>query len=414
MAQKFIENGYNIVHENEESDICVINTCTVTNIADKKSRQIIRHVKKKNPNAIIVVTGCYAEVNRKKLEDIQEIDIIIGNSEKKDIVSIVENKMLVDETKTINEEKYFSEFGITTYTEKTRAVIKVQDGCNNFCSYCIIPYARGRIRSRNIENVKKEIEEAVKNGIKEVVITGIHIASYGRDFSNNIGLIDLLEEINKIEGLERIRLGSLEPNIINEEFVTRLKKLNKICNHFHLSLQSGCDETLKRMNRKYTTEQFRKVVKLLRDNFKDVALTTDVIVGFPGETETEFETTYKFLEDIKFSKMHIFKYSPRQGTVAAKMPNQIDANIKEQRSKRLIELSNKNEKNFIEINIGKTLEVLFETKTNDEYTEGHTTNYIVVKAKGEKLENTTQIVKIEKVENNILTGKICNNLVTNQ
>ena len=406
MAQKFIENGYNIVHENEESDICVINTCTVTNIADKKSRQIIRHVKKKNPNAIIVVTGCYAEVNRKKLEDIQEIDIIIGNSEKKDIVSIVENKMLVDETKTINSEKYFSEFGITTYTEKTRAVIKVQDGCNNFCSYCIIPYARGRIRSRNIENVKKEIEEAVKNGIKEVVITGIHIASYGRDFSNNIGLIDLLEEINKIEGLERIRLGSLEPNIINEEFVTRLKKLNKICNHFHLSLQSGCDETLKRMNRKYTTEQFRKVVKLLRDNFKDVALTTDVIVGFPGETETEFETTYKFLEDIKFSKMHIFKYSPRQGTVATKMPNQIEANVKEQRSKRLIELSNRDEKEFIEVNIGKTLEVLFETKTNDEYTEGHTTNYIVVKAKGTNLENTKQFVKIEKTEQNILIGKI--------
>ena len=414
MAQKFIENGYKIVHENEESDICVINTCTVTNVADKKSRQIIRHAKKKNPNAMIVVTGCYAEINRKNLEDIQEIDIIIGNSEKKDIVSIVESKMLVDETKTINEEKYFSEFGITTYTEKTRAVIKVQDGCNNFCSYCIIPYARGRIRSRNIENVKKEIEEAVKNGIKEVVITGIHIASYGRDFSNGIGLINLLEEINKIKGLERIRLGSLEPNIINEEFVARLKKLNKICNHFHLSLQSGCDETLKRMNRKYTTEQFRKVVKLLRDNFENVALTTDVIVGFPGETETEFEITYKFLEEIKLSKMHIFKYSPRQGTVAAKMPNQIDANIKEQRSKRLIELSNKNEKNFIEINIGKTLEVLFETKTNDEYTEGHTTNYIIVKAKGEKLENTTQIVKIEKVENNILTGKICNNLVTNQ
>ena len=375
MAQKFIENGYKIVHENEESDICVINTCTVTNVADKKSRQIIRHAKKKNPNAMIVVTGCYAEINRKNLEDIQEIDIIIGNSEKKDIVSIAENKMLVDENKTINEEKYFSEFGITTYTEKTRAVIKVQDGCNNFCSYCIIPYARGRIRSRNIENVKKEIEEAVKNGIKEVVITGIHIASYGRDFSNGIGLINLLEEINKIKGLERIRLGSLEPNIINEEFVARLKKLNKICNHFHLSLQSGCDETLKRMNRKYTTEQFRKVVKLLRDNFENVALTTDVIVGFPGETETEFETTYKFLEDIKFSKMHIFKYSPRQGTVATKMPNQIEANVKEQRSKRLIELSNKNEKNFIEINIGKTLEVLFETKTNDEYTEGHTTNY---------------------------------------
>ena len=406
MAQKFIEKNYKIVHEDEKSDICVINTCTVTNIADKKSRQIIRHVKKLNPNAVIVVTGCYAEVNRKSLENIQEIDIIIGNSEKKDIVDIVENKMFVDSNRTINEEKCFSEFGTITYTEKTRAVIKVQDGCNNFCSYCIIPYARGRIRSRKIENVIKEIEEAVKKGIKEVVITGIHIASYGKDFENDIRLIDLLEEINKIEGLERIRLGSLEPTIINEEFIKRLKKLDKICNHFHLSLQSGCDETLKRMNRKYSIAEFKKVVTLLRENFNDVALTTDIIVGFPGETETEFETTYKFLKEIKFNKMHVFKYSPRQGTIAAKMPNQIEANIKEERSKKLIELSNKNEKEFMEANIGKTLEVLFETKIDNGYIEGHTTNYIVVKAKDSKTENTIKKVKIETLDNNVLIGNI--------
>lgn len=406
MTQKFVENGYKVVHTEEKSDICVINTCTVTNIADKKSRQIIRHVKTLNPEALIVVTGCYAEVNRKELESVKEIDIIISNAEKKDIVSITENKLHKREIKAIGEEKEYSEFGTVTYTEKTRAVIKVQDGCNNFCSYCIIPYAKGRVRSRKIENVVAEIKKIVEHGIKEVVITGIHIASYGKDFENKTELIDLLEEINKIEGLKRIRLGSLEPKIITEEFVTRLKKLDKICNHFHLSLQSGCDDTLKRMNRKYTVEEFRKGVKLLRDNFEDVALTTDIIVGFPGETENEFETTYKFLEEIKFSKMHVFKYSIREGTVAAKMENQIDGSIKEKRSQELIKLSNKNEEEFMKKNVGKVVEVLFENRKENGYTEGHTTNYITVEAEREDLENTVRKVKIEGIEREILVGKV--------
>ena len=298
MTQKFVENGYKVVHVEEQSDICVINTCTVTNMADKKSRQMIRHIKQLNKDAIIVATGCYAQVNRKELEELDEIDIVVSNNEKQDIVSIVESKLHFNSAKPIEEEMEFSEFGTVTYTEKTRAVIKVQDGCNNFCSYCIIPYAKGRVRSRKLENVITEIKKIVEKGIKEVVITGIHVASYGKDFDNDIRLINLLEEINQIEGLKRIRLGSLEPKIITEDFVKRLKKLDKICNHFHLSLQSGCNETLKRMNRKYTIEEFQKVTELLRENFEEVALTTDIIVGFPGETEEEFEMTYKFLEKI--------------------------------------------------------------------------------------------------------------------
>ena len=406
MTQKFVENGYKVVHVEEQSDICVINTCTVTNMADKKSRQMIRHIKQLNKDAIIVATGCYAQVNRKELEELDEIDIVVSNNEKQDIVSIVESKLHFNSAKPIEEEMEFSEFGTVTYTEKTRAVIKVQDGCNNFCSYCIIPYAKGRVRSRKLENVITEIKKIVEKGIKEVVITGIHVASYGKDFDNDIRLINLLEEINQIEGLKRIRLGSLEPKIITEDFVKRLKKLDKICNHFHLSLQSGCNETLKRMNRKYTIEEFQKVTELLRENFEEVALTTDIIVGFPGETEEEFEMTYKFLEKIKFSKMHVFKYSIRQGTVAAKMPNQIDGTIKEKRSQKLIELSNKNEIEFMKNCIGKTIEVLFEEEKEDGYIEVHTTNYVVIETKGKDLENTIKKVRVENLEGNLLKGKI--------
>jgi len=396
MAQKFVERGYKIVHLEEESDICIINTCTVTNIADKKSRQTIRHVKDLNPNAVIVATGCYAQVNRKELENLKEIDMVISNNEKSDIVSILENNLINRNIKPIEEEKEFSEFGTITYTEKTRAVIKVQDGCNNFCSYCIIPYAKGRIRSRKIENVIAEIKEIVKQGIKEVVITGIHIASYGKDFEKKIELIDLLEEIDKVEGLKRIRLGSLEPNLITEEFVERLKKLSKICEHFHLSLQSGCNDTLKRMNRKYTTEQFKHSVDLLRKAFKDVALTTDIIVGFPGETTEEFEITYQFLKEIKFSKMHIFKYSPRKGTIAAKMNQQIDGKIKEQRSKILIKLSDENEKEYLDKYLNTTLEVLFESKKENGRTEGHTKNYITLEAERRRIRKQNKSSKSNK------------------
>ena len=377
-------------------------------MADKKSRQIIRQAKQKNNEAVVVATGCYAQVSKEELEKIEELDIIIGNSEKNDIVHIVENYSngKSQNVGKIEEEKEFQDFGTITYTEKTRAVIKVQDGCNNFCSYCIIPYAKGRVRSRKVESVIKEVQEIVKKGIKEVVITGIHVASYGKDFTDGTKLIDLLEQINKIEGLKRIRLGSIEPNLITEEFVERLGNVDKICDHFHLSLQSGCNDTLKRMNRKYTIEEFENSVKLLRKRFPNVALTTDIIVGFPGETEEEFNKTYKFLKKIKFSKTHIFKYSPRKGTLAAKMKDQIDARTKEKRSSILIDLSNKNEIEFLERYIGKELEVLFETKTQENYIEGHTTNYIKVKTKGNNLENTIRKVKIIEREGLELTGKM--------
>ena len=395
--QKFIEAGYEIVDFEDKADVYIINTCTVTNMADKKSRQMIRRVKELNEESILVAVGCYAQVAKDDLSKIEEIDLILGVNEKNNIVNYVEEYMKNRNKKIdISDLKYdtqFVDFGSITYTEKTRAVIKVQDGCNQFCSYCIIPYARGRVRSRNKESILKEITEIAKKDIKEVVITGIHIASYGKDFKEEYKLIHLLEDINKIDGIERIRLGSLEPTIITEDFVKRLSKLEKICDHFHLSLQSGCDETLKRMNRKYTTEEFRIVVKLLRKYFENVLLTTDIIVGFPGETEEELEKTYNFLDEIKFYKMHVFKYSPRKGTVAAKMKEQIDGNIKEERSKKLIEMSNKNEAEYNNTYIGKKVKVLFEEREG-EYMKGHTTNYIMVKFKtDENLEN--KIVEVE-------------------
>ena len=301
-------------------------------------------------------------------------------------------------------QKEFLDFGPTDYTEKTRAVIKVQDGCDRFCSYCIIPYARGHVRSRSIQSVKKEVEEIAKKGIKEVVITGIHVASYGKDLKENVALIDLLEAIHNIEGIQRIRLGSLEPTLITKEFVERLTKLEKICDHFHLSLQSGCDATLKRMNRRYTTEEFKKVVNLLRKAYPQVSLTTDIIVGFPGETKEEFKETYSFLKEINFYQMHIFKYSQRKGTKAASMENQIDGNIKEERSNQLIALSHENEIKYHEQEIGKELEVLWEEQEG-KFLKGHTTNYKVVKIPYKPLENTISKVTIEKVEGLELIGK---------
>lgn len=305
MAQKFKEAGYEIVDVNDDvSDICVINTCTVTNMSDRKSRQILRKVKEKNRDAIIAAVGCYAQVAKDDLKKMPEIDIVLGNEEKANIVKYVEefisnrNNKIV-EIEDIASKKEFEDMGQITYTEKTRAVIKVQDGCNQFCSYCIIPYARGRVRSRKMDSIIQEITQIAQKGIKEVVITGIHVASYGRDFGNENGLIELLEKINEIDGIHRIRLGSLEPKIITEEFMQRLIKLEKMCHHFHLSLQSGCDETLKRMNRKYNTAEIKEIVERLRRYYDDVILTTDIIVGFPGETEEEFEKTYQFLKEIK-------------------------------------------------------------------------------------------------------------------
>ena len=405
MTQKFKEAGYEIVDMNEDiADIYIVNTCTVTNMSDRKSRQVLRRLKDKNQDAIVVAVGCYAQVAKKELEDMPEIDVVLGNDEKKDIVQYVEkfvaekmpSKLI--EIDDIGTRKEFKDMGQITYTDKTRAVIKVQDGCNQFCSYCIIPYARGRVRSRSQESILKEITQIAQNGIKEVVITGIHVASYGRDFENENGLIELLEKINEIDGIKRIRLGSLEPKIITEQFMQRLVKLEKICHHFHLSLQSGCDETLKRMNRKYTTAEVIEIIERLRRCYNDVILTTDIIVGFPGETEEEFDTTYKFLENAKLYKMHVFQYSPRKGTRAAVAPNQVDGNIKEARSKKLIELSNENQLMYNTNLVDQNVEVLFEDKEIENgqiYFKGHTQNYILVKYKtDEELENTFKEVKV--------------------
>ena len=415
MEQEFVNKGYTILKPTQKADIYVINTCTVTNIAERKSRQMLRRVKQINEDAVLVVCGCYAEVAREELANINEIDLILNSKEKKNIVEIVEKfekdgqRNTVDENETLDE---FVDFGSVTYTEKNRAVIKVQDGCNMFCTYCIIPYARGRIRSRKIDSVVKEITDIAKTGIKEVVITGIHVASYGKDWDEQgkkqIRLIDLLEEINKIDGIERIRLGSLEPTLITEEFLQRLTKLEKVCDHFHLSLQSGCDATLKRMNRKYTTSQFKEITDRLKKAYPEVSLTTDIIVGFPGETDEEFEKTYKFLKEINFYKMHVFKYSPRKGTPAAKMINQVDGNIKEQRSRKLIDLSNKNENMHNEQYIGKDVDVLFE-EFEKGYFRGHTANYIVVNVKGEEKQKNEFVNKIKTVrvlENNTETREL--------
>ena len=423
MEQQFIKNNYEIVENTQKADIYVINTCTVTNMAERKSRQMLRRVREINPSAVLVVCGCYAQVAKNELEQIPEIDIILGINEKNEIVQIVENYMgkMAEQDKRsqeaeiddVSKQKEFLDFGDVTYTEKNRAVVKVQDGCNMFCSYCIIPYARGRIRSRKIESVVSEIEKIAKESIKEVVITGIHVASYGKDFDNEntskkIRLIDLLEAINKIDGIDRIRLSSLEPTIVDEEFATRLSKLDKICDHFHLSLQSGCDETLKRMNRKYTTQIYRDAVATLRRYYPEASFTTDVIVGFPGETDEEFAKTYEFLKEIDFYRLHVFKYSPRRGTVAEKMPNQIDGNKKEERSNKLIEISNNAENKHNRNYIGKTIKVLFE-EFEDGFFKGHTTNYMMVKVAGVEEQSdkfVNQILDVKIKENNDETREL--------
>ena len=446
MEQQFMAYGYNLSEEN--ADIYVINTCAVTNIAERKSRQMIRRAKELNPKAIIVVCGCYAQTSKEEIEKMPEVNIVIGVNEKTNIVKIVEeflNEKHIDNDVKNNRAKdafnkriqvsdvmhqdNYLDFGTTTYTELNRAVVKVQDGCDRFCSYCIIPYARGKVRSRNPESILREIAQIAQEGIKEVVITGIHLASFGKDFkvedeikyrkefgysenyepfnpkddlhTGGFRLIELLEQINKVKGIERIRLGSLEPKLITEGFVSRLGKLNKICDHFHLSLQSGCDKTLKDMNRRYNTEEFENSANLLRKVYPNVALTTDIIVGFPGETDEDFEKTYEYLKKIKFYKMHIFKYSPKKGTVAKNMKNQIDGKVKEQRSSKLIELSDRNQNEYNEEYIGKEVKVLFEEYKNG-YFKGHTANYIMVNVKEDQINE-------DKIVNNILNVRINEN-----
>ncbi len=400
--QKMMESaGYEIVPFGEEiADIYIINTCSVTNIADRKSRQMIHKAKKLNPEAVVATAGCYVESAGDNIDE--DVDIVIGNNEKSHLIEILNEYFEhMDKEKSVDIGKVtdFDELNIDSPLEHTRAYVKIQDGCNRFCSYCIIPYVRGRIRSRKPDDVMAEIKRVAASGCKEVVLTGIHLSSYGLDFKDNtVKLIDVIEAVNRIEGIERIRLGSLEPLIVTEEFVRRLAKCKKICPHFHLSLQSGCDETLKRMNRRYNVDEYYKGVELLREYFPDAAVTTDVIVGFPGETEEEFNITKKYLEKVCFYEMHVFKYSRRKGTAADKMPDQIPENIKSERSTELLELNEILSNRYREKYIGKKVKVLLEENhiiENKKYIIGFTDTYVRVALENpeEKL-YTNQIVNV--------------------
>lgn len=389
MQELLEQNGYEIVPFQEGADIYIINTCTVTNMADRKSRQMIHRAKKMNPDAIVVAAGCYvqAQENSDKIDEC--IDIVIGNNKKQNLIEILEEYeqkrkeadgvFVQQEVIDINHTKEYEELHLTKTAEHTRAYIKVQDGCNQFCTYCIIPYMRGRVRSRRKEEVVEEVSALAANGYKEVVLTGIHLSSYGVDFEEKETLLSLIQAVHAIEGIERIRLGSLEPRIITEGFASALSALPKICPHFHLSLQSGCEETLKRMNRRYSAEEYFEKCMLLRKYFENPALTTDIIVGFPGETEEEFEESRAFVEKVNFYETHIFKYSKRQGTKAAVMPNQVPEPEKTKRSNTLLALDERNRKAYEEQFAGKETEILVEEqmeKDGKTYWIGHTKEYI--------------------------------------
>lgn len=402
--QEMLEHaGYEIVPFQEGADIYVINTCTVTNIADRKSRQMLHRARKMNPDAVVVAAGCYVQAQAEKQVIDPCIDIVLGNNKKQDLLTALqayeEAHGDLREVIDINHTKEYENLHLTKQGEHTRAYIKVQDGCNQFCSYCIIPYARGRVRSRAKEDVVAEVTDLAKNGYQEVVLTGIHLSSYGIDFENEDNLLSLIRAVHEIEEIKRIRLGSLEPRIITEEFVQAIAALPKMCPHFHLSLQSGCNEILKRMNRRYTSEEFYEKCEILRKYFEKPALTTDVIVGFPQETEEEFETTYEFLKKICFYETHIFKYSKREGTKAAVMQGQIPEQIKAKRSARLIELGEKNRRAYEESFLGKTVEVLVEEKSDvngKEMWTGHTKEYMKIALESEKnLQNCILNVQIK-------------------
>lgn len=392
--------GADIVDFEEKADIYIVNTCSVTNIADKKSRQMLHRAKKRNPESIVIAAGCYVQFAKELLEQDESVDIVISNNKKKDITDIVNDYINVRKNEggdtpaggekkeyfiDISKETEYEEMGGHVPVGHTRAYVKIQDGCNQFCSYCIIPYVRGRIRSRSEEAVIAEVTELAESGIKEVVLTGIHISSYGKDKNNEGALIDLIDAISKIKGIKRIRLGSLEPGIITEDFVRRVSANKKVCPHFHLSLQSGCNTILKRMNRKYTREQYFEKCEMLREAYDAPALTTDVIVGFPGETDEEFEETVQYLTELNLYEMHIFKYSPRKGTVAAAMKDQVSPEVKNKRSDVLLELAERGKKAYEAKYEGAELEVLVEEVLHREdgtYLRGHTERYmdILIKA----------------------------------
>ena len=409
MAELFADSGYEIKEFTEVADVYVINTCSVTNMGDRKSRQIIRRAKKLNPNAVIAVTGSYAQTAPDEVLAIEGVNLVLGTKDRKNIVTLVEElntESNINHVSDIMSNHEFEELQIKQYSNRTRAFIKIQEGCNQFCSYCIIPYARGPVRSRAKDDVVREIKELAHNGFKEIILVGIHVASYGVDLGDTT-LESLIMDVDKIDGVERIRLSSIEPMTLNQEFIDSIKDSKKLCHHFHISLQSGCDETLKRMNRKYTTAQFKGIVDGLREAFDDVAITTDIMVGFPDESDEEFNKTVEFVRNIKFANVHVFQYSQRRGTPAAKRPNQISPDVKEKRSKIIIAETQKTRDEFINRFIGKTMRVLFEQPAKDGLFEGKTDNYITVHASSDiDLNDQFRNVLLERNENGIVIGKI--------
>ena len=409
MLELFEKEGYEKAETEDYADVYVINTCTVTHMSDRKSRQYIRRMKKKNPDAIIAVVGCYSQVSPEEIISIDEVNLVMGTNDRKKIVEEVKKIDASRKVSTVDDimkVKAFEEIEINKTNGKTRAFLKIQDGCDRYCSYCIIPYARGRVRSRDLESIVKEVENLAANGYKEVVLTGIHVASYGKDIKEtDIKLLDVIKQINNIEGIERIRLSSVEPILFTDEFVEAVSAMDKVCPHYHLSLQSGCDETLKRMKRRYTTEEYKTIVDRLRAAIPNVSITTDVIVGFPGETNEEFDKTYEFLKDIELTHMHIFKYSPRKGTPAATMENQVDPSTKHERSEKLLQLNEENFKKFGQKMLDKEFNVLFEQKVGDNKFEGLTENYVKVIVESDKdLSEQILKVKITDVKNEFLEG----------
>ncbi len=419
MEELFEKEGFSIVGENEKADVYVINTCTVTNLSDRKSRQFISKSKKNNQDAVIAVVGCYSQVSPEEVERIPGVDVIIGTADRNKIVDLCriakankekDSNEKINIVRNVKTQKEFEPINIDDLKSKTRAYIKIQDGCNQFCSYCIIPYARGPIRSRSLDDIVLETQKLAKAGFKEVVLTGIHVASYGKEIKVK-SLIDVLEEVGKVDGIERIRLSSIEPTLIDEDFMKRIVNIGKVCDHFHLSLQSGSDTVLERMNRKYTRDEFKGIVRIIRSYMPKAGITTDIIVGFPGETNEEFLETLQFIEDIGFSRIHVFKYSPRRGTPASKMENQVDGNIKNKRSEDLISLGKILMDNFHKSFIGENLEVLFEEVNKKDKTliEGYTSNYMRVKVNGSpEFLNSIAKVYLKEIGKDFLIGDIIN------
>ncbi len=410
IAELFAEKGYEIVDIDEKADIYIINTCTVTNFGDKKSRQLMRKVKRQNPDAVVAAIGCYAQTAPEEIKNIEGVNLIIGTKGRKDIVELVESYVpemgVVSTVGQISKEREFEHLKISKLADRTRAYLKIQDGCSQFCSYCIIPYARGPIRSRDPEDIMEEVKVLAENGFKEIILTGIHVASYGRDLKDTT-LLDVIKRVQEQDGIERIRFSSVEPGIVTEEFASELSKLDKVCDHFHLSLQSGCDRTLKRMNRKYDTAGYEKAVEILRKYFPDVAITTDIIAGFPDETDEDFEKSLEFAKKIGFAKIHAFPYSPKRGTPAAVMPNQIHNAVKNERTSKLIEASDHMADEFIKRFEGRVMPVLYEREIEPGIYEGYTTNYIRVLSKsGENVRNKILDTEILSSEDEKAHGRI--------